>query len=415
MILVLFQQGTASPPDYTAAEFIGFVPHLRNALIMHYLSHGYTGTDILCLLALRHGIVLSLRQLRRVIRNNRLRRRDLPLDPVELVRVITNEIRGSGQAIGYRAMWRRLRTSYNLNVTQEITRLLLSELDPVGVERRRGRRIARRVYTCPGPNYLVHIDGYDKLKTFGIAVHAAIDGFSRKLLWLQAGPSNNNPRFIANFFLSYVKRIEGVPKIVRADRGTENCHVRDLQISLRWRHQDSFRRYKSFLYGRSTANQRIEAWWGQLKRASTNFWINLFRALQDEGTFDNSNAVHVDCLRFCFTDLIQRDFDKVLQEWNQHRIRYQTGIEVPSGKPDLMYYTPEIYGSRDWKMPLLASEEDLNEVQMDYCSDYPLHGCSQEFLAGLNEIFGNITDRRMPSTVGEALYLYRNLVDILRD
>ena len=28
-----------------------------------------------------------------------------------------------------------------------------------------------------GPNYIWHMDGYDKLKPFGIAVHGCIDGY----------------------------------------------------------------------------------------------------------------------------------------------------------------------------------------------------------------------------------------------
>ncbi|KAJ8043469.1 hypothetical protein HOLleu_10563 [Holothuria leucospilota] len=356
-----------------------------------------------------------MRQLRRIILSLRQRRRDRPLHLPDLVRALLNELGGSGQFIGYRAMWRRLRSYYNLNVTQEITRIALNLLDPVGVHLRRGGRIIRRAYTCPGPNYLIHLDGYDKLKPFGIAVHGAIDGFSRKVLWLYAGPSNNNPRFIAYFFLSYIRRLRGVPKIVRADRGTENCHLRDLQKALRWHHRDSFRRNKSFMYGRSTSNQRIEAWWGQLKRTSTNFWINLFRGLQDDGSFDNSDQIHVECLRFCFTDLIQSDFNKVLQEWNQHSIRHQNGVLIPSGKPDEMYYTPEVFGTHDYKMPLLFTQGDIDEVEMEYSSQYPPHGCSEEFLAVLNEIFGDIADYQMPSTVEEALFLYRQLVHILRE
>ena len=29
-----------------------------------------------------------------------------------------------------------------------------------------------------------HIDGYDKLKPYGFCVHGAIDGFSRRIMWI---------------------------------------------------------------------------------------------------------------------------------------------------------------------------------------------------------------------------------------
>lgn len=57
-----------------------------------------------------------------------------------------------------------------------MVRELLSTVDPEGVEMRRHRTLRRRAYINKGPNYLLHIDGYDKLKRFGICVHGAIDG-----------------------------------------------------------------------------------------------------------------------------------------------------------------------------------------------------------------------------------------------
>ena len=32
-----------------------------------------------------------------------------------------------------------------------------------------------------------NVNGYDKLKPFGFAFHGAIDGYSRKMLWLHIG------------------------------------------------------------------------------------------------------------------------------------------------------------------------------------------------------------------------------------
>ena len=38
----------------------------------------------------------------------------------------------------------------------------------------------------------LHIDGDEKLKTFGFPIHGCIDGFSRKLMRLVASTSNND-------------------------------------------------------------------------------------------------------------------------------------------------------------------------------------------------------------------------------
>ena len=49
-------------------------------------------------------------------------------------------------------------------------------LDPEGVNIRKQRRLKRRLYRNPGPNYAIHVDGYDKLKPYGFAIHGAVDG-----------------------------------------------------------------------------------------------------------------------------------------------------------------------------------------------------------------------------------------------
>lgn len=43
----------------------------------------------------------------------------------------------------------------------------------------------RRLYNCSAPGALWHADGNDKLKRYGFAIHGAIDGYSRKLMWLK--------------------------------------------------------------------------------------------------------------------------------------------------------------------------------------------------------------------------------------
>ena len=50
-------------------------------------------------------------------------------------------------------------------------------LDPEGVESRRRNQLRRRVYSNPGPNYAMHVDQYDKLRTYGFGIHGAIDGY----------------------------------------------------------------------------------------------------------------------------------------------------------------------------------------------------------------------------------------------
>lgn len=81
--------------------------------------------------------------------------------------------------------------------------------------------------------------------------------------------------------------------ILRADRGTENTNIAFLQPFLWDQGVDSFAKEKSFMYGRSTSNQRIEAWWGQLRKNAAGWWMDFFKALRDSGDFDDSNEYHM--------------------------------------------------------------------------------------------------------------------------
>ena len=74
---------------------------------------------------------------------------------------------------------------YNLKVKRGTVLNLLRIIDPNGVDRRKRRRLLRRKYSNPGPNFLWHVDGYGKLKPYGFAIHAAIDGYSRRVLWIE--------------------------------------------------------------------------------------------------------------------------------------------------------------------------------------------------------------------------------------
>ena len=56
------------------------------------------------------------------------------------------------------------------------------------------------------------------------------DGYSRKLLWLQAEPSNDNPRVVAPFCLDRISKLNiTVPMTVRYDRGWKDVAITEIQ------------------------------------------------------------------------------------------------------------------------------------------------------------------------------------------
>ena len=91
------------------------------------------------------------------------------------------------------------------------------------------RGTKRTVYTNPGPDYCWHIDGYDKIKPNGFAIHGCIDGYSHKVIWLRLDRTNNNLVVIGRYYPDAVKDYGGCPMKVTTDCGTENGLVAETQ------------------------------------------------------------------------------------------------------------------------------------------------------------------------------------------
>ena len=193
------------------------------------------------------------------------------------------------------------------------------------------------------------------------------------MLWLKLSPSNKNPSEIAYYYINTVLKVGGVPRRMRADRGVENATVAGIQrFLLRSKsHQNC-----SFLFGKSIANQRIEAWWSYLRKVFLHRWINYFKDLIDEGLFDPSDEVDQECLRFSFYGILQDELDEIMKAWNQHRICRIRMSEASNGVPDVMYFLPNIYGKKNRRDEI--EDADLLPSR-EFISEPPYYGCSNEF------------------------------------
>ena len=125
-------------------------------------------------MALQHGIILSVRTVKRILKRLRLKRAGCNNQSLleQIVSVILEELQDScGTFMGYPQLMRLLRWKYNLQVRRDTTMKSLRIIDPEGVERQKRCRLKRRRYVNPGLNYLWHVDGWDKLAPFGIFIH----------------------------------------------------------------------------------------------------------------------------------------------------------------------------------------------------------------------------------------------------
>ena len=345
---------------------------------------------------------ISIRLLRRLKSYGLSKRgffdRDDSHNVTELVRRrICEVINGPGSCAGYRTVWHMLRME-GLHVPRIIVQDLLKELDPEDTQLRRARRLKRRIYYNPGPNQVWHMDGYDKLKPFGFPIHGAIDGFSRRVLWLKVTRSNNSPDNRASFFLDVVRELHGCPVQLITDLGTENGLAASIQCYFR-DDADAHR------YVASPRNQRIEGWWSFYARNRSAWWRNYFKDLESEGLLDSSSELSLGCLWYCFAQILQNDLDIVREHWNSHRIRKSRHNTV-SGRPDSLFFLPEHHGAiANLLYAVPQSEIDYtaeNILQVDGFDEY------QDYF----DYARSALNMEMPSDWQEADSLYRSLVEV---
>ena len=321
-------------------------------IIEYYHSKGYQYQAIVFYMDRFHGISMSIRTLKRRLKESGLRKKQVNIDEWQIREIIRNEIQGPGSLLGYRGMQNRLRTTYGVQVPRDFVMLTLKELDPEGTAERKSRRLKRQKYHSSGPDAIWHIDGYDKLKPYGLPIHGCVDGFSRKIIWLNVCKSNNDPSVPASYYIKEVQSNSRCPKTIRTDCGTENGMMAAFQCTLT-NDENSHR------YGKSIHNQRIENWWSHQRRGYTSWLIRYFKNMVNEGTLDVGNNIQMECIWFVHSHLLQTDSDNVKNEWNNHYIRKCRNGTL-AGIPNQLYDLPELKGFKN--RGVYVNEGDLNTL-----------------------------------------------------
>lgn len=283
-------------------------------------------------------------------------------------------------------------------------------LEPGRAEAMRKTHLKRRTYTVKGPNHIWHVDGNDKLKRYGFAIHGAIDGFSRKIIWLEVADTNKKPEVVAKYFLNAVQSLQLIPRVVRMDRGTENFLLADLQSLFRSEHTDDLKHIAS-LFGSSNHNQRIERFWGSLRTSVLQIYMDIFADLEMSGLLDMSSSIELQCLSFCFMDVVVSELKEFMQYWNMHRMRKNKACLLPCGVPNFLYANPEHYDFSEQKRNL--NPEIFNS---DLCQDI-LNGVHQPPHSDFWEWGYTVMLRSnwtIPTSRNEAIELYGKLLSVIR-
>ncbi|KAL3972486.1 atypical protein kinase C iota type [Sarotherodon galilaeus] len=284
------------------------------------LRHG----EILLLLSSLDSIVISMRTLRRNLKHMGLYRRKNESDPIEVAGFLIDQMEKHGRLHG------------RLCCHAEYCETLLKYLDSCGVEQQCRNRLMHDFSNAdapnPGPNFMWHVDSYDKLKSFGICINGAIDGFSRVMIWLHAYSTNNDPKVIAGYFIAEVEKRMGTPARIRSDLGPENVIMAEMQRFLRWTMDQNIR--NCFVTGSSNHNQLIEGWWAFQRQHHDNDCFS--------GCFLDNQLILFTCL-----NVIEEELQQVAHLWNTHIIRRSRNAVAPSGRPILTYTISHLFGGQD--------------------------------------------------------------------
>ena len=134
--------------------------------------------------------------------------------------------------------------------------------------------------------------------------------------------------------------------------------------------------------------------------------------MSEFGIIDTSNELHIECCRFCYMSLLCAEVQAIMKLWNTHYIGKSRNkhVHVPHGRPDVLYYMPELFGGRDF----LCQVDDTEVAAVSEILTVTPPMCQEEY----SELFELLMlDRNMayPSTVEEADDLLVKLLDSVED
>ena len=281
-----------------------------------------------------------------------------------------------------------LRLEYNWNAALNHVQEALKQINIArGVDRRPGMQPTRRHEALfHGPNFIWSIDGHCKLSPYGIDIYGAIDAYSRKLIWLYVGVSNQTQVSIAKQYLQAVQECGIRPRFIRADRGSEVPMLLDLQFNL-YRASEVLERrcardnvetlsiQECSILGKSTANQRIEQIWLRLMVSQLRPWRSLFRTLFNQQLFRSDTPSDRVVLLYVFIPIIRKEISQWMHVHNNRRIRKDNKrLNHVAGKPSDLYKgiikgdkRPQDYGIEACAMTL----QDAAEILQEYSKSTP--------------------------------------------
>ena len=172
--------------------------------------------------------------------------------------------------------------------------------------------VYRRKYSVPTPNSLWHIDGNHKLIRYRFVVHCCVDGYSRLIVYATL-KDNNRADTVLELFMKGVQEF-GLPSRVRSDHGLENVGVAQYMLENRGLDRGSM------ITGSSVHNCRVERAHRDIYTGVLCHFANICSGMEDMGTLDPLNEVHLFALHFVYIQRINRELQHFTGQWNSHPV-----------------------------------------------------------------------------------------------
>uniref|UniRef100_A0A3P8SBA6 Integrase core domain-containing protein n=1 Tax=Amphiprion percula TaxID=161767 RepID=A0A3P8SBA6_AMPPE len=207
-------------------------------------------------------------------------------------------VQGHLVTMGLRVQWWRMMASMHRVDAAGI----FSRLTEIGC-------VVRRSYSVQGPLSLIEIV-FPILNRYNIVVFGGVDGYSRKVLYLDAA-TNNRAKTAFSFFIRSAHR---------QDQGVENPDIAHFMFAT----QGTGR--SSFISGKSVHNQRVERLWRDVWVAVTSKYHDILHTLEEDGLLDISDATLLFGVHYIFVPQLQADFDTFIEGWNNHSLQTEGGL-----------------------------------------------------------------------------------------
>ena len=97
--------------------------------------------------------------------------------------------------------------------------------------------------------------------------------------------------------------------------------------------------------------------------------------------------------------------DSTVKTWNRHLIRPSRNANSPSGRPDVMYHIPELYGEIGYLCEVSSQQIDVCKEECSFRGPVP---CDQD-VYDMSCLLMKENRYQYPNDPDSAVYLYREL------